>query len=968
MNRRLTTLMLLTLLTIGPVSAQSSYGAIRNSIAQHFAQYQCSYMDLKNVRVSRSVISHDNKRIDIYLNQNFAYQLFRPETIDTIYNNLRSNLPQDVRRYTINIYSNDRRIEDMIPNYARKTKDSGLLWNGTVYNGEPWVKNLSKSFSIDKGLENTHLFVTPSHGYHFDSSKDGRWEWQRPPLYTTREDLLSQSFVYPYIIPMLENAGAIVYSSRERDWQTECIIVDNSSDKQSFRLTSPKRKSWQKRMGAGYNPDSAKICLTGNKPTVNTINTNSGKASNNAVAMWIPNIPADGDYAVYVTYQSYPNSVNNAKYLVFHSGGTTEFTVNQQIGGGTWVYLGTFHFKQGQSTQGMVTLDNSNSSNGMVCADAVRFGGGYSTTTRNKQPANIARYLEGAKYYAEFAGAPDSVFSKYNGADEYREDIWTRPYMANWLSGSSIFNTAQKGLGVPIELAFALHTDAGYYYGDTLTGSLGIHTTRHNDGVLGSGHTRDVSRDFADMILADLQNDITALTGRKWVERGIWDKDYCESREPAVPSMILELLSHQNFYDLKFALNPNFRFLASRSIYKSIAKWVNFMHSRPTVIQPLPVNSFMIQEERSNNTITLSWQPTTDPLEPTAMPTSYVVYTAIDDEGFDNGICINSNSYVISPKKGHIYRFKVTALNDGGESFPSETLSAYISESNKKYILIVNGFQRLSGPEAIETESEQGFNLARDPGVSYIASPVFCGEQQVFSKDNMDLEDSLAIGFSNDLYNGDVLAGNSFNYPFIHGKAIAESSNYSFVSCSREAVENGEISLSNYEIVDYILGLQKHTAQDTIYNKDYSTLSPAIQDALSSYLDGGGSLLLTGSYLGSDMCSTVQGEKFLEEKLHLNYSGSITDIEEDVVSGIKSNININRKPNREFYALPRPEILEPNGKAIAIMTYKKRKYSAGIGYNGKDYNCIVIGFPFESITNEKDRNKTMQAFIRYLSK
>ena len=159
----------------------------------------------------------------------------------------------------------------------------------------------------------------------------------------------------------------------------------------------------------------------------------------------------------------------------------------------------------------------------------MRFGGGFSTATRENQPSGIARYLEGAKYYAEFAGAPDSVFSKYSGADEYREDIWTRPYMTNWLSGSSIFNTAEKGLGVPIELAFALHTDAGYFYGDTLTGSLGIHTTRHNDGVLGNGHTRDVSRDFADMILYDLKNDITALTGRDWVERGIWDKDYCES-------------------------------------------------------------------------------------------------------------------------------------------------------------------------------------------------------------------------------------------------------------------------------------------------------------------------------------------------------------------------------------------------------------------------------------------------------
>jgi hypothetical protein len=259
-------------------------------------------MDLKDIRVSRSVISHDNKKIEIYLNQNFAYQLFRPETIDSIYYNLRNDLPKDVRKYTINIYSNDRRIEDLVPNFARETKDVKQLWNSTAYNGAAWVRNISKSFSIDKGLDNIHLSITPSHGYHFDSSKERRWEWQRPPLYTTREDLLSQSFVYPYLIPMLENAGAIVYSSRERDWQTECVIVDNSDDKLSFKLTSPKKRSWQKRMGFGYNPDSTKICLSGNKSTVHTINTNSGKATDNAVAMWIPNIPSDGDYAVYVTY------------------------------------------------------------------------------------------------------------------------------------------------------------------------------------------------------------------------------------------------------------------------------------------------------------------------------------------------------------------------------------------------------------------------------------------------------------------------------------------------------------------------------------------------------------------------------------------------------------------------------------------------------------------------------------------
>ena len=41
--------------------------------------------------------------------------------------------------------------------------------------------------------------------------------------------------------------------------------------------------------------------------------------------------------------------MSDAKYLVFHKGGVTEFKVNQQIGGGTWVYLGTFEFDKGNN-------------------------------------------------------------------------------------------------------------------------------------------------------------------------------------------------------------------------------------------------------------------------------------------------------------------------------------------------------------------------------------------------------------------------------------------------------------------------------------------------------------------------------------------------------------------------------------------------------------------------------------------
>ena len=64
----------------------------------------------------------------------------------------------------------------------------------------------------------------------------------------------------------------------------------------------------------------------------------------------VPDIPEAGEYAVYVSYQTLPGSVSDAKYLVFHNGGVAEFKVNQQIGGGTWVYLGTFTLTKAGTT------------------------------------------------------------------------------------------------------------------------------------------------------------------------------------------------------------------------------------------------------------------------------------------------------------------------------------------------------------------------------------------------------------------------------------------------------------------------------------------------------------------------------------------------------------------------------------------------------------------------------------------
>ena len=206
---------LAVILSVQTIKAQTDNATIRTAVKDHFEQYQ-SQVDLKTLKVERTDINRSGKRLDIYLNQNFSYQLFRHELIDSIYAGLRRSLPQDISRYSIEIHTYGKTVEQLIPNWARNTISQKSLWNETWYDGKPWVSNESLIYTPRKGLANIHMIVTPSHGLYYDN-EDSLWEWQRPPLYCTREDLLTQSFAYPYIIPMLENAGAVVYTARERD-------------------------------------------------------------------------------------------------------------------------------------------------------------------------------------------------------------------------------------------------------------------------------------------------------------------------------------------------------------------------------------------------------------------------------------------------------------------------------------------------------------------------------------------------------------------------------------------------------------------------------------------------------------------------------------------------------------------------------------------------------------------------------
>ena len=87
----------------------------------------------------------------------------------------------------------------------------------------------------------------------------------------------------------------------------------------------------------------------------------------------------------------------------------------------------------------------------------------------------------------------------------------------------------------------------------------------------------------------------------------MWNRSYYEARVPAAPTMLLELLSHQNFADMRYGSDPRFKFLVSRAIYKAILRHVSFQYSRPCVVQPLPVEGFSAVFAERDDEVRLQW-------------------------------------------------------------------------------------------------------------------------------------------------------------------------------------------------------------------------------------------------------------------------------------------------------------------------------------------------------------------------
>lgn len=952
----------------------------------------------RQTRIDSLKVNEKAKTIAIYFSKPFSFLPYREDNVAAIYRSLKKELGRKFRRYQIGVYALQQPIEQLIPNFFRA--DTGMIDRArlpiALYDRPaPLVRNLSKPWQSVNGLWQRNIVLWHSHGWYY-SNGIRRWEWQRPRLFQTVEDLLTLSFTQPYLIPMLEAAGANVLVPRERDLQPNMVIVDNDplepanppAGYQEFATDT--LQPWQTGAKAGFKnlpppyPANFNLFSQGSHRTVRTDTVTS------AGVRWQPTLPERGNYAVYVSYQNEPENVPDARYRVYHLGGETEFSVNQQIGGGTWIYLGTFQFPAGlQPEQCRVELVNQSAYPGRtVSADAVRFGGGMGDVQRNGLISGRPRYQEASRYYLQFAGMPDTlVYNLHDNQDDYKDDYRGRPEYVNYLYGAPFGpnkNRQVRGLGIPIDLSLALHTDAGITSNDTTIGTLAIYSIEDADSqkVFPDGVSRLANRDLADLVQSQLTTDLRAKYDPAWNRRQLMESQYAEAVRPNVPSLLLELLSHQNMLDMQFALDPRFRFDAARAIYKGILKYLSFQNRQAYVVQPLPISHFQVTFSGTAQ-VSLKWRPTIDVLEPTARPVAYVVYTRIEDRAFDNGQIFTTNQATFSDLEvGKIYSFQVCALNSGGESQPSEILSVCWQGPTSELVLIVNGFDRIAGPARIHEPNFSGFLNFLDNGVPERQDINFTGEQFNFNpKSAFRLNDSPGHGASFADYETRTIVGNTFDYPRVHGQSL-RAGGYAFVSASDEAIMEQQLDLTQFKIIDLILGEEKETSWpktygDSLLGKQFKTFPEKMQQQIQAFCAGGGNLLVSGAYVGSDLCANKPANHpdvvFAKKVLKFNWitdhaarTGQVYASANDFQL-VEMPLGFNTELGAATYAVEAPDAIQNVEDSRTVLRYVENQFGAATAFK-KDYRVVVLAFPFESILSQSGRDQLMQAILNFFKK
>jgi hypothetical protein len=733
-------------------------------------------------------------------------------------------------------------------------------------------------------LSGRTVYVSAGHGWQWNDYVSN-WRTQRPPYPNPPyvgpiiEDHNNAEAVIQYLLQYLWNAGAQVWPVRERDMNAAEVVVDNDAPAPGTGYLETGAWVTTTYAGTGYAGTDYRYTMTvTDTPT--------------ATAVWTATLPADDEYAVYVWYRPGSDRARDAHYTVHHAGGETSVTVDQRHHGVTWHYIGTYGFRGGEVA--MVTLSNRSSQAGrIVVADALRFGGGTFD--------NLAGIETSAPYPPDEPWWEVAAFyyTQRMGMGQPPDDVTARPIYARW---------EHAGTGDDaVYVSWHSNGLSGYQY----TAS-GTESYVHNGQVYAR---TEGSLELQHAIHTELVHDIRAGWDPAWLDRGekranlgelrmLWDTD------PSVrmPGVLVEIAYHDHPADTDALKEPSFNMLVARAFYQGIVAYFEQRDWIDLVELPEPPTHLALQNVGAGR-VRVSWQPS--PTDTVGLvgdaATGYRVYTSTDGLGWSDGVPVTGTmAYTLTHLPLHSLLFvRVTATNDGGESFPSEALAARVG--GDAGLLLVNGFDRLDRAMMIpETDPVEGYNM------------------RMFL-DRM----------------------NRYDYAVQHGEVISVP----FDSASNEAVRDGVggRSLNDYAVVDWILG-EESTADETLDATERALLAGLLADE--------GALFLSGTEVGWHLDELGADRDFYNEVLRADYAGDDAGTYEvaPVTGSIFDGLGSFRFDAPGMYDADYPDVMFPVNGSTAALSYSGGtggtaavQYADAIGCE----RLVYWGFPFEAVWPEQ---------------
>ncbi len=555
------------------------------------------------------------------------------------------------------------------------------------------------------GLSGKTVYLSPGHGFTWTQALDA-WATQRGNTHNLVEDLLNAEAALHYLVPLLHNAGAQVVTMRERDMQTQMVVVDDAGA--GYSETGP---GWAKGSNPGY---AYKAQHDGgeNHMTMGSYRSVPATATGNAPtasASFLADVPEAGRYAVYLTWVAGQNRVTDAHVEIRHLGGSAHHRVDMTRHGGTWWYLGHYIFAKGKSAdKGAVVLHNDTETGAKdkyLIADAVRLGGGMGSVVRGtgKPPkagptSGRPRWEESCRTYAQFAGAPASVYD--GSSSDPSDDVGCRSRMAAWeheTGEDAIYLSWHTNAPSP-----ARGTSTYVYGPNEPNGEYTFTGTKGSDA-------------FGKLIQKIMVGDIKALWDPAWKDRGVytaWFGELNPAHNNEMPAALVEAAFHSTLEDADQLRQPRFRHLLARSLYKAIAQYFADRDKVPLLLLPEPPESLHVRRTAPGKA-KLTWKPGSSGTVFGQPATSYLVQLSSDGVAFDVGTQSAKPEFDVALPPGNqpLY-LRVAATNPGGVSLPSAVVAASNGCDNGPRVLVVQGFTRTDAGMA-PVDDLSAYNLAK---------------------------------------------------------------------------------------------------------------------------------------------------------------------------------------------------------------------------------------------------------------